>query len=150
MGLAALTFFSAGGADAISLRSADSFNDFTEDMSNVMLTHLKKHHHHKQSDPACNSDEGCKLDTAAAKLAQEEDAIASAAEQESVPACTSYECQKKDASSHVNAVQVSSDPICSSAGCNYASEKAGPPKDYFVPNFGMDQDIIDSQSHEAQ
>jgi hypothetical protein len=44
-----------------------------------------------------------------------------------------------------------SDPICSSAGCNYASEKgwAGHPLNYFVPDFGVDQDIKDSQSHEA-
>jgi len=40
--------------------------------------------------------------------------------------------------------EAESDPICSSAGCNYASEK-GPkthPMNYFVPNFGRDRDII--------
>ena len=42
-----------------------------------------------------------------------------------------------------------SDPICSSAGC-VVKQKATHPMDYFVPNFGLDQDIIDSQAHEAQ
>lgn len=40
-------------------------------------------------------------------------------------------------------VNTESDPICSSAGCGYASEK-GPkthPMNYFVPNFGRDKDI---------
>lgn len=37
-------------------------------------------------------------------------------------------------------VKTESDPTCSSAGCNYASEKgpAGHPMNYFVPNFGAD------------
>ena len=36
-----------------------------------------------------------------------------------------------------------SDPICSSAGCAYKSEKGHVeyPKDFFVPNFGKDKDI---------
>lgn len=45
--------------------------------------------------------------------------------------------------------KVESDPICSSAGCNYASEK-GPkthPMNYFVPNFGADHGI--TQTHES-
>jgi len=46
-------------------------------------------------------------------------------------------------------MQTSSDPVCSSAGCPN-NKKATHPMDYFVPNFGMDQDIMDSQSHEAQ
>lgn len=42
-----------------------------------------------------------------------------------------------------NLLQLNSDPICSSAGCGYASEKgsAGHPLNYFVPNFGVDKDI---------
>jgi hypothetical protein len=42
-----------------------------------------------------------------------------------------------------NLVEVQSDPICSSAGCNYASEKGKKthPMNYFVPNFGRDRDI---------
>lgn len=42
-----------------------------------------------------------------------------------------------------NEINAESDPICSSAGCKYASEK-GPkthPMNYFVPNFGRDRDI---------
>jgi len=40
-------------------------------------------------------------------------------------------------------VKVDSDPVCSSAGCNYASEKGKKthPMNYFVPNFGRDSDI---------
>jgi len=34
-----------------------------------------------------------------------------------------------------------SDPICSSAGCNYP-KKEGHPVDYQVPNFGPDHDIV--------
>ena len=40
--------------------------------------------------------------------------------------------------------EVESDPICSSAGCNYNSEKPtklGYPIDYFVPNFGKDREV---------
>jgi len=48
-----------------------------------------------------------------------------------------------------NEIITHSDPICSSAGCNYKSAKSAHPMDYFVPNFGMDQDIMDSQSHES-
>jgi hypothetical protein len=38
---------------------------------------------------------------------------------------------------------VVSDPACSSAGCNYASEKGKKthPMNYFVPNFGRDTGI---------
>ena len=44
-----------------------------------------------------------------------------------------------------------SDPICSSAfpGCPTKKEAASHPKDYKVPNFGMDHDIIDTQKHIA-
>lgn len=44
--------------------------------------------------------------------------------------------------------QVESDPICSSAGCGYASEKgpAGHPVDYFVPNFGKDKGVKETWS----
>lgn len=40
-------------------------------------------------------------------------------------------------------VEIESDPVCSSAGCNYASEKGKTthPMNYFVPNFGADRDI---------
>ena len=40
--------------------------------------------------------------------------------------------------------EAESDPICSSAGCNYNSEKPKKlpyPIDYFVPNFGKDKDV---------
>jgi hypothetical protein len=45
-------------------------------------------------------------------------------------------------------VQIGSDPICSSAGCTqYEHPKVdGHPMDYFVPNFGVDQNIIDHDS----
>jgi hypothetical protein len=40
-------------------------------------------------------------------------------------------------------VKAESDPICSSAGCNYASTtgKKTHPMNYFVPHFGRDRDI---------
>jgi hypothetical protein len=43
--------------------------------------------------------------------------------------------------------QISSDPICSSAGCTqykHPKKKDPYPKDYFVPNFGTDRDIKDN------
>jgi len=48
-------------------------------------------------------------------------------------------------------MQAFSDPICSSAGCGYNSEKSykGHPLNYFVPNFGMDEDIKTSMANEA-
>jgi hypothetical protein len=39
------------------------------------------------------------------------------------------------------AVQLESDPICSSAGCKKLKNKKYP-IDYFVPNFGRDADIL--------
>jgi hypothetical protein len=44
-----------------------------------------------------------------------------------------------------------SDPICSSAGCEQYKQPEGPPKhpmDYFVPNFGVDHHIKESESSE--
>ena len=46
-----------------------------------------------------------------------------------------------------NLVGIESDPICSSAGCTQYNHPrpslAGRyPKDYFVPNFGRDADVI--------
>ena len=39
-------------------------------------------------------------------------------------------------------LEAESDPICSSAGCNHASEKkSGHPMNYFVPHFGRDHDM---------
>jgi hypothetical protein len=45
-------------------------------------------------------------------------------------------------------VQIGSDPICSSAGCTqYEHPKVkSHPMDYFVPNFGVDQSILDHNS----
>jgi len=45
-------------------------------------------------------------------------------------------------------VKVNSDPICTSAGCNYRKNrgKTPYPMDYFVPNFGRDKDINTSFS----
>jgi hypothetical protein len=44
-------------------------------------------------------------------------------------------------------VQIQSDPICSSAGCDqYKHPKIKDhPKDYFVPNFGRDVDVIGTE-----
>ena len=42
--------------------------------------------------------------------------------------------------------ETESDPMCSSAGCTYKN-KAKHPMNYFVPNFGVDQDIGDN--HES-
>jgi len=45
--------------------------------------------------------------------------------------------------SYKSLVQLESDPICSSAGCNYNSEKPGAhPMNYFVPNFGADREHV--------
>ena len=47
--------------------------------------------------------------------------------------------------------QMQSDPICSSAGCAQYKQPEGPPQhpmDYFVPNFGMDKDILSTQENE--
>ena len=47
--------------------------------------------------------------------------------------------------------QMQSDPICSSAGCAQYKQPAGPPQhpmDYFVPNFGMDKDILATEANE--
>jgi len=43
-------------------------------------------------------------------------------------------------------IKTESDPVCSSAGCNYASEKGKKthPMNYFVPNFGRDGTINQS------
>jgi hypothetical protein len=40
-------------------------------------------------------------------------------------------------------LNIESDPVCSSAGCNYKylKGKTAYPMDYFVPNFGRDKDI---------
>ena len=42
--------------------------------------------------------------------------------------------------------------MCSSAGCTqYLFPKSdGYKKDYFVPDFGVDQDILDAQKHEKE
>ena len=48
-------------------------------------------------------------------------------------------------------IQLQSDPICSSAGCTQYKQPDGPkphPMDYFVPNFGMDHDIVASETDE--
>jgi len=46
-------------------------------------------------------------------------------------------------------LQTESDPICHSAGCTQyrAPDKKKHPMNYYVPNFGMDSDIIDSMSN---
>jgi hypothetical protein len=44
-------------------------------------------------------------------------------------------------------VQLQSDPICSSAGCTQYKQKSTPlgyDLDYFVPDFGVDSDILDT------
>lgn len=48
---------------------------------------------------------------------------------------------------------LASDPICSSAGCTQFKQKRtslGYPIDYYVPHFGMDKDIIDTQNSIAK
>jgi hypothetical protein len=43
-----------------------------------------------------------------------------------------------------------SDPICSSAGCTqYSHPNAGKgiPRDYFVPSFGKDKEMVATQKH---
>ena len=44
-------------------------------------------------------------------------------------------------------IEMQSDPICSSAGCTqykHDEQKPGYPMDYFVPNFGVDHEILAS------
>ena len=97
----------------------------------------------EESIPACNSHQyhgkGCKVNTAAAPLMQVR----------SVPACTSFECKKRDQSQIIDETYrlAQSDPICHSAGCP-DKQRAHLPKDYRVPNFGLDHDIIVSQANE--
>ena len=46
-------------------------------------------------------------------------------------------------------VSLQSDPICSSAGCDQYMHPKGPeghPVDYFVPNLGVDKDILDNHA----
>jgi len=48
-------------------------------------------------------------------------------------------------------IQLESDPICSSAGCDQYKQPDGPappPMNYFVPNFGMDRDVINTLADE--
>jgi len=49
-----------------------------------------------------------------------------------------------------NEVNIKDDPICNSAGCTQYlhPHKDGYPKDYFVADFGLDEDVKASQSHE--
>ena len=58
---------------------------------------------------------------------------------------------KEEAAKFVQ-IDESSDPICSSAAAGCPNEKAAAshPKDYFVPNFGVDHDIISTQAHIQQ
>jgi hypothetical protein len=47
-------------------------------------------------------------------------------------------------------VQINSDPICGSGGCKKAKHDLGKepyPMNYKVNDFGVDQDILDSQKH---
>lgn len=48
-------------------------------------------------------------------------------------------------------IQTKSDPICNSVGCTQYQwdHVKGHPKDYFVPNFGVDEDIRSTQQNEA-
>jgi len=62
---------------------------------------------------------------------------------DSIPACTSVECKTRD-QSQIIYTQVESDPICASSGCPPNRHKEDHPVDYYVPNFGMDAEIIDS------
>ena len=55
------------------------------------------------------------------------------------PVCTGEGCLWRSTAM----VQLESDPICSSAGCTeHKLKKSGHPMDYFVPNFGVDHDIL--------
>ena len=52
-----------------------------------------------------------------------------------------------------SAVKITSDPICSSAGCDQYKHKGralGYDLDYKVPNFGEDTDITAAKKHIAQ
>ena len=60
--------------------------------------------------------------------------------------------EKKHKKHHSHNNEQSSDPICSSAGhpCDQNTRKSPHPIDYKVPNFGVDQDIIQTQKHIAE
>jgi hypothetical protein len=53
---------------------------------------------------------------------------------------------------HHHTQEETSDPICSSAGhpCDQNKRKSPHPIDYKVPNFGVDEDIVSTQSHIAE
>ena len=49
-------------------------------------------------------------------------------------------------------LDLGSDPICNSAGCTqykHAAAAADPPRDYFVPHFGEDPDMVATRENEA-
>ena len=102
----------------------------------------------KNSIPACTSVE-CKTRDQSQIIRE-----GGLAQRKSIPACTSFECKNKDQSQNqgilINAqtgkgdwglVQLNSDPICPSSGCEERTIK-GRPMNYFVPNFGTDSDIL--------
>lgn len=71
------------------------------------------------------------------------------------PETKKYVVPTASAAQHPQALQqLQSDPICSSAGCNYKEKKAAAthPMDYFVPDFGMDHEIqnVDQSLHASQ
>lgn len=86
-------------------------------------------------------------------------------QRQSDPVCTSIDCKRDrslgrpfDRYNDVRAQQDStnvqlgsqSDPICNSSGCTqyqHPGAKEDWPKNYFVPDFGLDSDIKDSITH---
>ena len=64
---------------------------------------------------------------------------------------TSMKIAENQYGNPISMVQLQSDPICSSAGCTQYKQPDGPkphPMDYFVPNFGMDHDVVASENNE--
>jgi len=117
-----------------------------------------------KSIPACNSyqyKEGkCEKDTAAAPTG----ALPLYSLDQSIPACTSFECMKRDQSQVIDKdalaqtdrwgslamKSTSSDPICSSAGCpdSWKGTDAMKIVEYPVTHgYALDDDIITSQGH---
>ena len=121
----------------------------------------------KASIPACNSIE-CKTETAAAAKLQKDtdpwdkdyfipnfgvdhdilDTHSNAAN--AAKYCKGGNCGQQ----WVVAAQKNSNsiPACNSIECKTGSAADGPPdklpRDYFVPNFGLDHDIIDTHAHD--
>jgi len=102
-----------------------------------------------ESIPACDSDGGCKTNTAS-PWKQRGDPIY---EVPNFPAPTPLPPLPKHSLVDINDENLlQSDPICTSAGCSqylHPAKHDDWPRDYSVPNFGIDRDISVTQANSA-